>query len=295
TMQANQPQGGDAKASTPRYDTIVIRGATGKDVPREVDGGEVVAWSAGHELAALDALQEFVDNLAAGNCSQHSHLTHEAAAALNLMRRRRAIGWAADEPTEHPPADWKTAVACAVATAFKVFGENTDEAMDAIRYMEALLLAKEPAEPKPFMFVQLHDGDVQDWTRDANRAESWEEDGYTVAKLFIAPSPSNSTSQAWLDVQAERRRQITAEGWTPEHDDEHSHGQMARAAACYALAGSSAPNDETAALLVSLAWPWDQQWWKPTTARRDLVKACTLALAEIERLDRAAAALGGAV
>ncbi|EOD8835582.1 TPA: hypothetical protein ACVMZV_002320 [Pseudomonas aeruginosa] len=69
--------------------------------------------------------------------------------------------------------------------------------------------------------------------------------------------------------------------------DQHSHGQMARAAACYALAGSSAPNDGTAALLVSLAWPWDQQWWKPTSARRDLVKACALALAEIERLDRA--------
>ncbi|HGN1049647.1 TPA: hypothetical protein ACOB67_000657 [Pseudomonas aeruginosa] len=93
--------------------------------------------------------------------------------------------------------------------------------------------------------------------------------------------------QAWLDVQAERKRQVEAEGWTPEHDDEHSHGQMARAAACYALAGSSAPNDGTAALLVSLAWPWDEQWWKPTTTRRDLVKACALGLAEIERLDRA--------
>ncbi len=95
-----------------------------------------------------------------------------------------------------------------------------------------------------------------------------------------------------LERQAERRRQITAEGWTPEHDDEHSHGQMARASACYALAGSSAPNDGTAALLVSLAWPWDEQWWKPSTARRDLVKACALALAEIERLDRAAADQG---
>ncbi|MDQ4340904.1 hypothetical protein RBT91_15955 [Pseudomonas aeruginosa] len=67
---------------------------------------------------------------------------------------------------------------------------------------------------------------------------------------------------------------------------------MARAAACYALAGSSAPSDGTAALLVSLAWPWDEQWWKPSTARRDLVKACALALAEIERLDRAAADQG---
>ncbi|HHK0925499.1 hypothetical protein [Pseudomonas aeruginosa] len=106
--------------------------------------------------------------------------------------------------------------------------------------------------------------------------------------LAVGPAQAqHSVPRAWLDVQAERRRQITAEGWTPEHDDEHADGQMARAAACYALAGSSAPNDGTAALLVSLAWPWDEQWWKPSTPRRDLVKACALALAEIERLDRA--------
>ncbi|HFK2233845.1 TPA: hypothetical protein ACGXEV_000593 [Pseudomonas aeruginosa] len=107
------------------------------------------------------------------------------------------------------------------------------------------------------------------------------------AKISTPAAQAGQMPQAWLDVQAERRRQITAEGWTPEHDDEHDNGEMARAAACYALAGSSAPNDGTAALLVSLAWPWDQQWWKPTSARRDLVKACALALAEIERLDRA--------
>ncbi len=99
--------------------------------------------------------------------------------------------------------------------------------------------------------------------------------------------------QAWLDVQAERRRQVENEGWTPEHDDEHDNGEMARTAACYALAGSSAPNDGTAALLVSLAWPWDEQWWKPSTARRDLIKAGALILAEIERIDRVAASQGG--
>ncbi len=117
-------------------------------------------------------------------------------------------------------------------------------------------------------------------------------DGRVVAAdiaHMLAAAPDKEVPQAWLDVQAERRRQINAEGWTPEHDDAHSYGQMARAAACYALAGSSAPNDGTAALLVSLAWPWDEQWWKPTSARRDLVKACALTLAEIERLDRAAA------
>ncbi|MFU8299363.1 LysM peptidoglycan-binding domain-containing protein [Pseudomonas aeruginosa] len=108
----------------------------------------------------------------------------------------------------------------------------------------------------------------------------------TVIKLPAA-APGKKVPQAWLDVQAERLRQVEAEGWMPEHDDAHSHGEMARAAACYALAGSSAPNDGTAALLVSLAWPWDEQWWKPTSARRDLIKACALGLAEIERLDRA--------
>ncbi|MGG6931102.1 UNVERIFIED_CONTAM: hypothetical protein P3D59_32160, partial [Pseudomonas aeruginosa] len=117
--------------------------------------------------------------------------------------------------------------------------------------------------------------------------------GGTISFAHHRTDQAGQVPQAWLDVQAERRRQVEAEGWTPEHDDEHSHGQMARAAACYALAGSSAPNDGTAALLVSLAWPWDEQWWKPSTARRDMVKACALGLAEIERLDRVAASQGG--
>ncbi|MFN3084912.1 hypothetical protein ACK3HO_34165, partial [Pseudomonas aeruginosa] len=37
--------------------------------------------------------------------------------------------------------------------------------------------------------------------------------------------------QAWLDVQAERRRQITAEGWTPDHDDLYCAAELPRAAA----------------------------------------------------------------
>ncbi|WP_319150069.1 hypothetical protein [Pseudomonas aeruginosa] len=86
--------------------------------------------------------------------------------------------------------------------------------------------------------------------------------------------------QAWLDVQAERRRQITAEGWTPEHDDLYCAAELPRAAAAYILNGA---NDEAPAI-----WPFSAKWWKPSTARRDMVKACALALAEIERLDRAA-------
>lgn len=112
---------------------------------------------------------------------------------------------------------------------------------------------------------------------------------------ILAAAPGNSVPQAWLDVQAERRRQITAEGWTPEHDDEHADGQMAQAAGCYALhaggIGTDWPDGRQNG--AALFWPWDRDSWKPTTPRRDLVKACALGLAEIERLDRVAASQGG--
>ncbi|HCL3199994.1 TPA: hypothetical protein N2A32_002769 [Pseudomonas aeruginosa] len=112
-----------------------------------------------------------------------------------------------------------------------------------------------------------------------------------VARKVLAAAPSHSTPvpQAWIDVLAERRRQVEAEGWTPEHDDEHADGQMAQAAGCYALhaggIGTDWPDGRQNG--AALFWPWDKDSWKPTTPRRDLVKACALALAEIERLDRA--------
>ncbi|EEF27807.1 conserved hypothetical protein [Ricinus communis] len=93
-------------------------------------------------------------------------------------------------------------------------------------------------------------------------------------------------TSAARDVIAERQRQVAQEGWTPEHDDEHIDGEMAAAAAVYVLHGSGWHID-----LAYQFWPphWNANWWKPTTSRRDLVKGAALILAEIERLDRAAA------
>jgi hypothetical protein len=93
------------------------------------------------------------------------------------------------------------------------------------------------------------------------------------------------------EVLLERRRQVSAEGWTAEHDDEHGRGEMAMAAACYAsfaaLGSVDAAESVRAAFLVDELWPWDFQWWKPKDRRRDLVRAAALIVAEIERLDRA--------
>ena len=92
---------------------------------------------------------------------------------------------------------------------------------------------------------------------------------------------------ALRDIAAERRRQIEQEGWTPEHDDKHVRGEIASAAASYSVAGLEGGE----ALAIGI-WPWSVDWWKPKDRRRDLVRAAALIVAEIERLDRAARAIG---
>jgi hypothetical protein len=90
------------------------------------------------------------------------------------------------------------------------------------------------------------------------------------------------------DIAAERRRQIEVEWWTPAHDDGHDDSALAKAAACYALSGTGVLAIGRLSKKPDL-WPWDWKWWKPSDRRRDLVKAGALIVAEIERLDRAAA------
>jgi hypothetical protein len=84
-----------------------------------------------------------------------------------------------------------------------------------------------------------------------------------------------------IDVLAERARQVTAEGWTPKHDDGYAQSELVMAAVCYAY---HAARGEASANI----WPWLLERWKPTTPRRNLIKAGALILAEIERIDRAA-------
>lgn len=98
---------------------------------------------------------------------------------------------------------------------------------------------------------------------------------------------TNTQTSALRDVIAERQRQVSEEGWTPEHDDEHDAGQMAVAAGCYALA-SFLNTRHSLNQIASRYWPWDWRWWKPKGQREDLIRAGALILAEIERIDRKA-------
>lgn len=87
-------------------------------------------------------------------------------------------------------------------------------------------------------------------------------------------------------IAKERRRQIKAEGWAPEHDDKHVDGELVCAAAVYAAPDRHRP------LVFHALWPWDGEWWKPTPNDRirELEKAGALIVAEIERLQRIDAA-----
>ena len=122
-----------------------------------------------------------------------------------------------------------------------------------------------------------------------------EEKGYARGLADAVKYPSDAHPQpmkdAARDVLAERRRQVEVEGWTTAHDDgANDVAAMADAAACYAMhAGQMlARAYSTPCLQPHSLWPWDASWWKPTTPRRDLVKAGALILAEIERIDRIA-------
>lgn len=99
-----------------------------------------------------------------------------------------------------------------------------------------------------------------------------------------------------LEIIRERERQINAEGWSYDHDDQHDAGQMARAAAAYAWAAAIPPTARSVAELdnnwhempaMRALWRWDWRWWKPKNPRDDLLRAGALIVAEIERLDRA--------
>lgn len=105
----------------------------------------------------------------------------------------------------------------------------------------------------------------------------------------------NPLPSAIADVIKERHRQITTEGRTPERDDTYLHGELARAAGWYAFAslrfapGTTGPHRLPLFQDESYGWPWALPWFKPKDRRQDLVRAGALILAEIERLDRAAA------
>ncbi|HFJ0103309.1 TPA: hypothetical protein ACGSW7_004496 [Yersinia enterocolitica] len=122
------------------------------------------------------------------------------------------------------------------------------------------------------------ESDVKDLRERAQKAEA-----------ALSAANEKPIAPVILEIANERLRQINAEGWKPEHDDQHANGELAMAACEYAKQAAVAPWDEDIDYDQHPSgkfWPWDESCWKPTTPRRDLVKAGALIVAELERLDR---------
>lgn len=88
------------------------------------------------------------------------------------------------------------------------------------------------------------------------------------------------------EISAERERQQNADGHSHEHDDLYANGELAKAAACYAMSGSGMAYRN----YTTIWWPWGMLSFTPLNPRRDLIRAAALIVAEIERLDRASQA-----
>jgi hypothetical protein len=93
-------------------------------------------------------------------------------------------------------------------------------------------------------------------------------------------------------INEEQVRQRQVEGWTNEHDDTHSNGELAKAASVY-----SHPNPSCN--FISEVWPFYMKWYKPSGIRfsdddpqtydgriRELQKAGALIASEIDRINR---------
>ena len=90
-----------------------------------------------------------------------------------------------------------------------------------------------------------------------------------------------------LRIADERLRQVEQEGYSITHDDEHTRGQLARAAGCYAALAGLQASGWSFKVGLPLEWPWASTDWKPSDDPiRNLEKAGALIAAEIDRLLR---------
>jgi hypothetical protein len=97
-------------------------------------------------------------------------------------------------------------------------------------------------------------------------------------------------------IKQERQRQINKHGYTLEHDDRHTQGELSNAAICYLISdptrGYYALHDGMDNFL-DYFWPWSDNEYNPAGFKptpddriRELIKAGALIVAEIERLQR---------
>jgi hypothetical protein len=158
--------------------------------------------------------------------------------------------------------DYRLCDYCARLTAavFRAFPDDCDEGY-----------------PSPVRDFLLGEGvtDLEAWLASVDEVSAAEEKRIRLKR---------GMARASADVLAERIRQVDVKGYDTANDDLHADGQMALAAASYALYASDS------ALTAARLWPFDRSPAAGLSSRSYLERAGAFILAEIERLDRIEAA-----
>ena len=137
-------------------------------------------------------------------------------------------------------------------------------------------------------------------------------DDVTGEELVLKNPIGDSMNTGTELITIERQRQISKEGWTPNHDDEHTDGSLAMVAACYAAPRKLYIAGELAGGFTFFD-PWPESWHRkydkrlrygernanpanmvpdpPTYSKQEridlLTKSGALIAAELDRLLRA--------
>ena len=91
-------------------------------------------------------------------------------------------------------------------------------------------------------------------------------------------------TQGLRDVIDERHRQKHVLNWSPEHDLGYKNHELVMAAMNYADPLAATPEHKETPPKAAF-WPWSLDWWRPSSYRRNLIKAIALLLAELDRHD----------
>lgn len=117
---------------------------------------------------------------------------------------------------------------------------------------------------------------------------------YDVDEALCSKDNKGSRMNKYAQLMAEEReRQISEEGWSPEHDDEHVNGELANVAACFSATNElylySKHSDGLHNMTACHLYPWEDKYYKKASKNRkqQLIVAGALIIAELERLERA--------
>lgn len=115
-----------------------------------------------------------------------------------------------------------------------------------------------------------------------------------MAPLYLQqPAQAVDLGTGVKAIAAERERQLQAEGFTRNGDQQYRRGELAKAATAYAQLAAmdleAGTRNHIAWREPAAVWPWAPEWWKPVDARHDLVRAGALIAAQIDLIDSHAA------